>query len=622
MDYKTNPNEKRLQDIEDLPVFAQKFIDKIKFQPAEFEKVCKIVHYIFEKYPQDNDKLQKILRDAARIYKSYPSRPKLLRAYRHLVQEHKLENDYDFMHLLINKPIRSSSGVLVVTVFTSPFPSWMENGEIKTQKFSCEWNCYYCPNEPNQPRSYLLKEPGVMRANQNNFDVIKQFNSRIHNLEEMGHPVDKLEILILGGTWESYPKQYREQFIRDIFFAANTYKQPKRKPLQLEDEIFIQNGHLTFFNKIFGKHPEPKAKIIGITIETRPDTINAEMIKELRKLQVTRLQIGVQHTDNTILKKINRQCTIEDAERAFKLLKDNCFKIDIHLMPDLPFSSPEKDLEMFNRVLTDEKLQVDQWKIYPCATVPWTVIQKWHEKGEYIPYGDDKIVDVLCEVKNKVHPWIRLNRVVRDIPDEYIIAGNSNPGLRSLLPKEMEKRGYKCSCIRCREIGNNPPNIIPELKVRSYEAQDGTEFFISMESKDENHLFGFLRLRLTNQKPIFQELTNCSLIRELHIYGNLLPVNNKSMKQHSQHRGYGTILLKKAEEISKNFGFNKVAVISGTGVRKFYHKKGYRLDNGEGGFMIKNLQRESNKIIYGFSIVYLLAFFSLTLDLFNFPEIF
>lgn len=627
MDYKTNPNQKRIQDIEDLPVFAQKFIDKITFQPNELEKVSNVVKYIFEKYPEDNEKLLKLIREASRIYKIFPSRPKLLRAYRNLVQNNELENDYDFMHLLINKPVRSSSGVLVVTVFTSPYPTYEEDGEIKKQKFSCNWNCYYCPNEPDQPRSYLLKEPGVMRANQNNFDVIKQFNSRIKNLEEMGHPIDKLEILILGGTWESYPKPYREQFIRDIFFAANTIKQPKRKPLSLEDEIHIQSGQLSIINKLLDKYPEPKAKIIGITIETRPDTINAEMIKELRKLQITRLQIGVQHTDNDILKKINRQCTIEDAEQAFQLLKDNCFKIDIHLMPDLPGSNPEKDLDMFNRVLTDSKLQVDQWKIYPCETVPWTIIKKWHEKGEYIPYGDEKIVDVLCEVKNKVHPWIRLNRVVRDIPDEYIIAGNSNPGLRSMLPKEMEKRGYKCRCIRCREIGNNNLQIEPEIKVRTYDAQNGTEFFISLESPDENHLFGFVRLRITNNKPIFPELTNCTLIRELHIYGNLLPVNNKSLKQHSQHRGYGTILLKKAEEISKEFGFKKIAVISGTGVRKFYHKKGYRLHNGEGGFMIKNMENNIQwrlgiiVLIFAFVSSYFLRQFSPNLDQFNFPEI-
>ena len=586
MDYKTNPDAKRVQDIEDLPIFAQKFIEKIQFNDGEFEKIKQMVTILYELMPETNEELFKMIRLNAKKCKIFPSLPKLLRVYREMVANGDLEKNYDFMHLLINKPVRSASGVLVVTIFTSPYPQWWEDGELKTQKFSCDWNCYYCPNEPDQPRSYLLKEPGVMRANQMGFDEVKQFNTRVRNLQDMGHPVDKLEIMILGGTWESYPKLYREQFIRNIFYAANIYGCEKRPPFPLEEEVQIQSGKMNIFDDYFSKFEQPKTRIIGVTIETRPDTINEEMIKELRRLQVTRLQIGVQHTDNRILKKINRQCTIEDAERAFKLLKDNCFKIDIHLMPDLPFSSPEIDKAMFNRVLTDSNLQVDQWKIYPCATVPWTVIKQWHESGKYKPYGDSAIVDVLCDVKSKVHPWIRLNRVVRDIPDEYITAGNSNPGLRSMLPKEMEKRGYRCKCIRCREVGFNPPKVETELKVRIYAAQEGKEFFISYESKDEKYLFGFCRLRLTNAKPIFKELEGAALIRELHVYGTLLPVAENSKHQHTQHRGIGTLLLKEAEKIAKDYRYKKIAVISGTGVRGYYRKKGYHL---EGSYMVKKL---------------------------------
>ena len=596
MSYKINPDQQRIQDIEDLPLYAQKFIEKTKFQDGEQEKVENMVEYLIKQKITDREKLMKKVIQASRIYKVMPSRSKLLRAYRNLVLKKNITFDYDFMHLLVNKPTRSASGVLPVTVFTSPKPTWEEkHGNttiIKTQNFSCDWNCYYCPNEPNQPRSYLLKEPGVLRANQNDFDEIKQFNARVRNLLEMGHPIDKLEILILGGTWESYPKLYREQFIRNILYAANTYfdKEPKRDPHPIELESYLQTGIFKYWEN----YENPKVKIIGITIETRPDTINEEMIKELRRLQVTRLQVGVQHTDNKILKKINRGCQIEDAHRAFKLLKDNCFKIDIHLMPDLPGSSPEQDLKMFDEVLHDERLQVDQWKIYPCATVPWTVIKQWYDSGKYQPYGDSEMTDVLCEIKRQVHPWIRLNRVVRDIPSEYIMAGNSNPGLRSMLPKEMEKRGYRCRCIRCREVGTNPPEEEPVLKVRKYLAQQGTEYFISYETEDEKHLFGFLRLRITDEESIFKELSGCALVRELHVYGTLLPHHDKSLKVHTQHRGYGTKLLKKAEEIALEHGRNKVAVISGVGVRKFYYDRGYELVNGN--FMIKNM--------FNFRVVY------------------
>lgn len=610
MNYRENPEAQRLKDIEDLPKAAERFLERISFKEDEYEKVCEFVRFIYERNPEDNDDYLKLVREGSRIYKLFPSRSKILKAYRMMVQNSEIENNYDFMHLLINKPVRSSSGVLVVTVFTSPTPTWWEDGKKKTQKFSCEWNCYYCPNEPGQPRSYLLKEPGVLRANQNDFDEVRQFNARIKNLEEIGHPIDKIEIMILGGTWESYPLLYREQFIRNIYYAANIYGNEEREPFSLEKEVAIQSGLLEFKDKFQGLNFNAKVKIIGLTIETRPDTINMQMIAEMRRFQVTRVQIGVQHIDNDILEKINRQCRIEDVYNALYLLKDNGFKTIIHLMPDLPGSSPEKDLEMFDRVLNDHRLQADEWKIYPCETVPWTVIKKWYDDGTYKPYGDENMVDVLCEVKSKVHPWIRLNRVVRDIPTDYIIAGNSNPGLRSLLPKEMKKRGLRCRCIRCREVGFNVPDGEPTMKVREYMGQDGEEYFLSFETVEDETLFAQCCLRLKKDKICMPELEGCALIRKLQTKGTLLPVAKKSFTHHTQHKGYGKKLLMEAEKIAKMKGYKRIAVIAGTGARKYYKKNGYKMLDGKGGYMVKNLE-DKKMDTWWFAILFGYLFYKL-----------
>ena len=306
-----------------------------------------------------------------------------------------LEKGLPLRRFLIKKAQKSQSGVIVITVFTSAYPKVGE----KEQKFSCKWNCYYCPNEPGQPRSYLHDEPGVLRANRNDFDAVKQFLDRAVTLAVNGHPIDKVELLVLGGTWESYPVEYQETFIRDLFYAANTFfERNKRERKSLEEEKKINE--------------KTQCKIIGLTLETRPDCITKEELVRFRKYGCTRVQLGIQHTNDDILKKINRGHTNQDAIRAIQLLRDVGYKMDIHLMPNLPGSSPEMDTEMFNYVLNSPDLQADQWKIYPCEVTPWTVIKKWYDEGKFIPYSDEKLIEVIKAVKVKVHPWIRLNRVV------------------------------------------------------------------------------------------------------------------------------------------------------------------------------------------------------------------
>lgn len=363
------------------------------------------------------------------------------------------------------KSVRSNSGVLVITIITHP------------HKFSCKYDCYYCPNEPNQPRSYLSTEPAILRANQNNFDVICQFFNRTATLVNNGHIPDKFEILVLGGTWSCYSLEYQQEFIRDIYYAANIYPvlNNRREKYSLEKEQEINETST--------------CRIIGLTLETRPDQINKAELLRLRRYGCTRVQLGIQHTDNFILKQVNRQCTLEDCINAIYLLKENGFKVDIHLMPDLPYTTVQKDLEMFQYVLSTIYLQADQWKIYPCEVTPFTRIEKWYNESTYIPYFEkDKnlLIYLIFLVKKSVHPWIRLNRVIRDIPNPSIIAGNNITNMRQVVYNEMNIRNVHCQCIRCKEVKDiklekGKRSIF--LKIYKYETLGGDEYFISFQGK-------------------------------------------------------------------------------------------------------------------------------------------
>lgn len=541
----------------------------------------------------NKNKFNKIYRQLRKEFQMVPKKIHIFCSYRQLVEQGKIKQNIDLEQRLVAKKIRALSGVLVITVLTSP------------SKFSCPKDCNYCPNEPGQPRSYLKDEPAVQRANRNNFDPIKQFFDRATTHFINGHPVDKIEILVLGGTWSSYPKDYQEQFIRDLYYAANiffTNNNKFREKMSLEEEQLANENS--------------KCRIIGLTLETRPDYITWKEIERFRKYGCTRVQLGIQHTDNEILNIINRDCTTETAIRALTMLKDCGYKIDAHFMPDLPGTTPIKDWNMFKYVLESPNLQFDQWKIYPCEITPYTKIKEWFDNGNFIPYSDiDKnlLINLIILVKNSVHPWIRLNRVIRDIPNQYIKGGNKVTNLRQHIQIAMKKEGLTCDCIRCREVRDNfnatPENAI--LYCRTYPSNQGKEYFLSFESEDNKTIFGFLRLRLTNnagkiysrptgnntnKKLYFQELNNCSLIRELHVYGQLVAVGDSDNKA-SQHYGFGKRLVTAAEMISLNNGFNKVAIISGIGVKEYYKKLGY---NKEGTYVTKKLNNIlcKDKIIY------------------------
>ena len=493
--------------------------------------------------------------------------------------------DYNLKKKLIKKIQKSQSGIISVTVLTSGTPEYTNaNGERVKGTFSCLHNCSFCPNEKpseannwtQQPKSYLYTEPAVLRANQNDFDPIKQMNSRISSLSRMGHEIDKIELLVLGGTWSEYPKEYQEEFITNLYYAANVYYDDiKRDVLTLEEEIS--------YNEI------AKIHIIGLTLEMRSDSININEIKRLRRFNCTRVQLGIQHTNNEVLKMNNRGESIEKTKQAIKLLKNNCYKIDGHLMLNLYGSSVEKDAIMLDEILTNPDLQLDQLKIYPCAIVPFTKIKELYDSGIYIPYEDKYLYELIKNFKMRITKQFRINRIIRDISGHYIKAGYSQQfaSIRQKLEKDMKLNNWSCQCIRCREIKDNYNNIEEiNLDIMEYIGSNGEEYFISFETS--KYLIGFIRLRLNYDKSskLLPILENSALIRELHVYSTLSNVGDNDKEYSLQHKGYGKKLLMKAEEIAKTKGFEKMAIIAGTGVRNYYKKFGYELEDT---YMIKSI---------------------------------
>jgi ELP3 family radical SAM enzyme/protein acetyltransferase len=391
-------------------------------------------------------------------------------------------------------------------------------------------------------------------------------NSRIQSLLNMGHQVDKIELLVLGGTWSEYPKEYQDEFITSLYYASNVFFDigDKRPMMSLENELLFNEN--------------AKIHIIGLTLEMRPDSINIDEIKRLRRFNCTRVQLGIQHTNNHILKLNNRGEIIENTKKTIELLKNNGYKIDAHIMLNLYGSSPDIDRHMLSQFLYDEYLQIDQVKIYPCAIVPFTKIKELFDNGIYIPYDDSHLIPIIKEFKMNIKPYIRINRIIRDISGHYIKGGYRQEftNLRQILKNDMKVNNWTCRCIRCREIKYFNPNNQVYLDITYYYASSGIEYFLSFIT-DDDKLIGFLRLRIpspsTNILPI---LHKTALIRELHIYSSLSTVGNDNSISY-QHKGYGKKLIQQAGLIANHHGFYKIAIIAGTGVRNYYRRLGYEL---------------------------------------------
>jgi len=464
-------------------------------------------------------------------------------------------DERDRLKLLVRKPTRTLSGVAVVAAMTSPAP--------------CPHGvCVPCPGGvglkemPATPQSYTGKEPAALRAGQHNYDPYDQVFARLTQLDQIGHPLDKVDLIIMGGTITSRPLGYQHWFVKRCLEAMNDYpvwvKSFKRRKSFLE---------------VAKENEQSLVRNVGTTFETRPDWCTPTQMTNILYLGGTKVELGVQSTNDFVLKKMRRGHTVEDSVRANRDLREAGLKVGFHMMPGLPGSNFECDLESFRTLFDDEDFRPDYLKIYPTLVVAGTELHELYQKGEYTPLEVDEAAELISQIKELVPPYTRIQRVQRDIPAHQIVAGVKKSNIRQMAQERLEGRGKRCRCIRCREAGLRG---ISEIKVSftdiRYRACGGEERFLSYEGKDGT-LAGFLRLRLSK----------AARVRELHIYGPMMPLGKKGGWQH---RGFGAKLLAKAEEMALDAGYSELAVTSGIGARPYYRRHGYQL---EGPYMSKNL---------------------------------
>jgi len=510
------------------------------------EKIKKlIILKALEENPKTKEDFLKIERKVIEKFKSpfLFNFADLLKTYKKLLKKKKIQKNENLENILKTSSIRSLSGIVSITVLTKPYP--------------CPGKCLYCPTVNSMPKSYLPDEPACKRALDNNFNPYKQMLSRINALKATGHNTDKIELIVLGGTFSFYPKNYQLWFVKRCFEAANQKNSKTLKEAQKNNE-------------------KTKNRIVGLTIETRPDFINQKELWFLRKLGVTRVELGVQATDDEILRKNQRNCYLKDIIQATKLLKNAGFKVTYHMMLNLYGSNSLKDEQMFEELFNKPEFQPDQLKIYPCVVLKDSPLFNLYLNKKYQPYKQEELINLLIKIKEKIPPYVRIIRIIRDIPSNDIIAGNKTPNLRQIIAFKMQQENKKCRCLRCREPRESTidfKNI--KLIRREYESSNGKEIFLSFEDLKNDKVLSFLRLRLTNEWT-FPFLKDSALIRELHSYGLMAPL--KSHQSNVQHKGLGKKLLEEAERIVKQeTNFKKIFIISGVGVREYYRKLGYRL---------------------------------------------
>ncbi len=581
-----------------------------------------------------------------------PNNPELLALYYELIEEKVLnqsgsviKKSESVIQILKRLKVRSNSGVAVISLLTKPY--------------TCPGRCIYCPTEKNMPKSYLSREPAAARALLNRFDPYKQISMRLRALTMNGHPVDKVEMIMIGGTWNFYPKEYQEWFTKESFRACNNWKSVE------EGREFLEASHSKSLEELQIINESVHARIIGLSIETRPDYITESELKWLRILGVTKVELGVQHLDQGVLDFNKREMTAKSIAEGSEMLRDYGFKVVYHMMPNLPTSNPEMDVEAFRQLYNGLDHHPDMMKIYPCMVLRGSLLYKMvtQNKIEYKAYDDITLTHVLADCEKYVPNYTRLIRVIRDIPADYIIIGSKKSNLREDVDKYQQARNVPQVDIRAREIRDR--DVDPKdfnMTETWYETRHGYECFLQFENekdaRGQNKLAGFLRLRLPkfaeikkdadnktfqierekedaenenkisdidevknlenlNTKKsqnwglekwyketeefaklypnkISQLLSESALVRELHVYGTMRRVGEEGNQ--SQHTGMGKALLKRVEEIAggdnKYFKnnlvpkYNKLAIISGIGVREYYRKRGYHLEET---YMVKEI---------------------------------
>jgi elongator complex protein 3 len=480
----------------------------------------------------------------------------LVAAYHAMAAAGDLSLDADLLERIRLKPVRTLSGVTTVTVLTKPYP--------------CPGKCIFCPTDVRMPKSYLPDEPGAMRGLEHDFDPYAQVRSRLESLTAVGHPTDKIELLILGGTWSAYRRDYQEWFVKRCFDAMNA---PFLSPHFAVQDGGDEGGGLSQAQSI---NENASHRNVGLVIETRPDEITADKLRWLRTLGVTKVQMGAQSLDDRVLEMNKRGHDVACTRRAVALLRAAGFKIVLHWMPNLYGATPGSDREDFTRLW--DGLCPDEIKIYPNQLLANAELYDYWLRGEFKPYTTHELIELIADVKPTIPRYCRVNRIIRDIPSTHVVEGNRRTSLRQDVHAEMYRRGTSCQCIRCREVRKgsvDPANL--RLDDLVYRAEGAEEHFISFVAPDDR-LAGFIRLSLPLSdapRTGMGDLDGAALIREVHVYGQSLPLGAE-MDGAAQHVGLGTRLLEEAERISCGRGFRRLAVIAAVGTRRYYLDRGFR----------------------------------------------
>lgn len=501
-----------------------------------------------------------------------PKNIELVTAYRTLVEEGVVQSSDVVLSMIIKRKIRTLSGIANITVLM--------------KEYFCPGKCIFCPTQPGMPKSYFSTQPAMMRAVRNDFSAYLQVKARMNGLKAQGHDVSKIDIRTAGGTWSAYPVEYQEEFVKGIYFALNEGP----GPLKTREEVDEIVSAMTLEELIL-QNEKALCRCVGLWVETRPDWVDIDELKRLRRFGVTGIELGIQTTDDAVNVFNKRGHGVRESIEATRLCRNVGLKICHHVMPNLPQSTLAKDMKTMVDLFVGTTLCPDYIKIYPCMVLPYTELKEMCEEDPsiYTPYTDEELMELLIEMKKTVPEYCRIIRLLRDFPSEIVLQGSKKLNIRQIL----QDRGVVCRCVRCREIKDDIyDESSVELIERKYRANDGMEYFLSMEVPSQDALIALLRLRVLDtfdEKIIeaFPELLGCALIREVHVYGKKQSLQS-GVGSHSttQHHGFGRRLMERAEEVARSAGLAKIAVISAVGTREYYKKLGYVL---EGTYMVKAL---------------------------------
>ncbi len=570
-----------------------------RFEPELYERELRtIIGEIEAADPTRPIELGRILRKYPKDGKEYFSKSEIIQGYHHLAKLEGWSPRSDgFVEKLRMKPVRTLSGVTPVTVLTKPFP--------------CPGQCIFCPNDVRMPKSYLSREPGAQRAAQHAFDPYEQTHSRLGALQRMGHPTEKIELIVLGGTWSFYPEGYQNWFVRRCFEAMNDFDRENHwkdsnhrrvNYLDLAERIdgefesnpyndivsdflrSVEDGELVNETECSSLADLERAHVdnetgshrcVGLSVETRPDHVTEAEVKRMRRLGVTKVQIGIQSLSDDVLTLNKRGHDVATTRRAIRLLRQAGFKIQAHWMPNLHGSTPDRDIADFAQLFSDQDFRPDELKIYPCSLIESAELMNAYRAGEWRPYTHDELLEVLVACLSAVPSYCRVSRVIRDIPGDDILDGNKTTNFRMLAEAELAARGHKCRDIRSREIrGERIREDGMRLDEIRYRSSIGDEVFLQSINEDDR-LAGFLRLALPAEESFIDEIRTSAMIREVHVYGAAAALGEKDERK-AQHAGLGRRLIARAEALAREAGFSSLAVISSVGTREYYRRLGFQ----------------------------------------------